>query len=57
MHQAAMKGLYFDHIVHGNTGLPSNNGDYIGCKLLIIMVLAPCRCSGQPGDLKTVLGH
>ena len=52
-----MKELYFDHVVHGNTVLSSHGGDYIGCGLLIIMFLAPRRCSGQPSGSKTVWGH
>lgn len=57
MHQAAMKKLYFDHIVCENTVLPSNSGDYTGCRHLIIMFWAPHSCPGQPSALKAVMGH
>lgn len=57
MHQAAMKELYFDRIVYENTVLPSNSGDYTGCRRLIIMFWAPHSCPGQPSTLKAVMGH
>lgn len=50
--QATIKGLDFDHIFHENPGLSINSGDYIACRLLIIIFWHQVLCSEQPSGLK-----